>query len=166
VMDPTDLLNLADIRAELRHLITARKARGVLLKDMAARNGHQTEFMQAPWDEARMPWDWKWSTFYGLVDGAGLRACVEMNELPHVSAPLFIVAKSKPVFGGIGALEYLKVAREDKCVSQLELSRRLGIAKSGINKIEKSDDPRMSTIMRYARALDGYVRFRIKEVEQ
>lgn len=163
-MNRFDVLNLADFRAELRRLIEAKNKSGVTLVAMAARNGHQPEFMRAPWDTDRFPWDWCWSTAYGLVDGVGLRLSVEFDGLPQVSTTFSEMAKKSPVFGGIGAMEFLKAAREDLGISQLDLAKTLKIVKSGVYKLENSDDPRLSSIMRYARGLGGSARYKIEEV--
>lgn len=161
-MDRTDVLHLGEIRAEVRHLIKAEQDSGVRLKDMGARNGHRREFMRAPFREDRMPWDWPWSTLYGLVDGVGRKLLVEFHDLPEVSSPLHEMARMLPEFGGVGAVEFLRRAREDKCVSTAEMAARLKVVQSGVNKLETSDDPRLSSIMRLARGLGGYARFKIE----
>lgn len=160
-MDRTDVLHLGEIRAEVRHLIEGHRREGVPLKDMGARNGHRREFMRAPFKDDRMPWDWPWSTLYGLVDGADRMLVVEFHGLPEVSSAMHEMAKTSPAFGGVGAMDFLRRCREDKCVTQLQMAGRLKIVKSGIYKLESSDDPKLSSIMRYARGLDGYARFRI-----
>lgn len=161
-MDRTDVLHLGELRAEVRHLIRKHQASGVPLKDMGARNGHRRDFMRAPFREERMPWDWPWSTLYGLVDGTDRMLFVNFRDLPPVSSPMHEMAKTSPAFGGVGAMDFLRRCREDMGVTQVEMADRLKIVKSGIYKLESSDDPRLSSIMRYARGLDGYARFEIK----
>lgn len=162
-MDRLDVLHLGDVRAQVRHIIDGQKKSGKTLLAMGAKNGHQTEFMRAPWDEERVPWDWPWSTLFGLVDGVDKKLVVEFHDLPDVSAPMYELGLNSPGFGGVGAMDFLKRAREALGVSQGDLAQRLKIVKSGVYKLENSDDPKLSSIMRYARGLGGYARFRIKE---
>ena len=162
-MNGLDLLNLADVRAEVRQIIADQKKTGKTLVEMGSRNGHQPEFMRAPWDETRVPWDWTWSTLHGLVDGVDKMVVVYFHDLPEVESTMYEMGRVSPQFGGVGAMDYLKKAREALGVSQMDLANTLKIVKSGVYKLENSDDPRLSSVMRYARGLGGYARYRIEE---
>jgi DNA-binding XRE family transcriptional regulator len=158
-----DVLNLTEVRLGLRHCIQERRTTGETQVAMAAKNGHGPDFMRVPWDDLRFPWEWHWSTLRDLCDGAGVRAKVDFWNLAMPKTPLYEMGLINNALLGVGALESLRKAREDMGLSHQELGRLMGIVKSGVYKIENGDDPKLSSIMRYARALGGRAVYGIEE---
>lgn len=158
-----DVLNLAEVRFGVRVHIRDRQVTGMTMVAMAAKNGHSSDFMRTPWDDTRFPWEWHWSTLRDLCDGAEVRATLDFPGLEMPGTPLYGMGLAGNAFLGVGALESLKKIREDAGISYTEMGSLMGVVKSGVYKIETGDDPKLSSIMRYARALGGRAVYGIEE---
>jgi len=53
--------------------------------------------------------------------------------------------------------------RKSRGLTQTEVARRMGIVQGSVQSIERGDDPRISTIFRYARALGAQVTFNVTD---
>lgn len=158
-----DKAHLADMRFQVQRLIADAIEAGMKVGDMAAKNGHAHGFMRIPWDLDRRTEDWHWTTLHGLVDGAGGRAGIIVRGLDLLDTPMWAMSQHNPAFLGVGVLDSLRATRQMMGVGVREMGRRLHTAQSNIRKLEGADDPRLSSIMRYARGLGGRVTFTVKE---
>lgn len=154
-----DKAHLADLRFGVQRLIADAIEAGAKVGDMAAKNGHAHGFMRIPWDLDRRTEDWHWSTFFGLVDGAGGDVGFRIHGLEIPVTPMLGMGLANPVYMGVGLLESLRQARHDMGVGVREMGRRLDMVQSNVRKLEAADDPRLSSIQRYARGLGGRLHF-------
>jgi hypothetical protein len=156
-----DILALEFLRGRLSGLIDMRLAQGWTKTAMGAKHDHNSDFMnpKAPTEL------WKWSTFYGMADGAELDVTFKIADLPEPAGntvPMFEMAKNAPAFLGVGLLEYFRAVRPLTGVTYRRLGDAMGIVESGVRKIEIADDPRLFSIMRYARGLGGSINFDVR----
>lgn len=56
----------------------------------------------------------------------------------------------------------LVALREDLGLSQSEVARRLRITHQSVSQLERTRDPRLSTVLRYARAIGARVYFTVE----
>lgn len=157
-----DQLHLADLRIRLRTWFEFRKGQGALVKDMEDSVGRSHGFLALLNDETRLPWDWYWSTFHSLATALGLKPVAEVSGFDLPQTPMLGVGLANPTFLGIGLLEAFKQAREDQGMSYEKFGERMDLVKSGVYKLEVADDPKLMSIMRYARGLGGRIRFGIE----
>ena len=153
---PHDKAELANLRHAVQALIHSKVKAGSKASVMVDLNGHRESFMRIPWDQDRRTENWHWSTLFGLVDGAGgTVTCNLWNIEDRPEAVLYQMAKTQQIYGGVGLLELFQIHRIERGVSIEKFGKRLGIVKSVVPKLESADDPRLGTLYRLARALDG-----------
>lgn len=159
---PQDKAHLADVRFSVQRLISDEIEAGRKVGDMAAKNGHAHGFMRIPWDLDRRTEDWHWSTLFGLVDGAGGEVGFKLHDLEIPVTSMLGLGLANPVYMGVGLLESLRQARHDMGVGVREMGRRMQMVQSNVRKLEAADDPRLSSIMRYARGLGGRILYTVR----
>lgn len=104
-----------------------------------------------------------WSSAVGLDFMVGLEG---IAVLPiDLIGPLMRTAIRQSAFGGVGMLEYLQTLREQMGVRQSVLAQRLGAGRGSMWDLENSDNPKISTLQRYARALGGLIVFDFERIE-
>lgn len=156
---PEDLTNRSTLRVDIIAGLEARRQAGATLAGISREFGHFRDFMTTPYHPDRHPTStWLWNQTWDLCQGAGLVLTVKFNGLEGTS-PVWKMAQLMPQYQGVGAMEFLKDAREVMGMSGNDLARRLGVAKSSVWNSEENSNPRLSTIQRYARALGGKALF-------
>jgi DNA-binding XRE family transcriptional regulator len=85
---------------------------------------------------------------------------VGVAVLPEARIPtLMRVAEGNPAFTGVAMLEYLGALRDYLGYEQKYVAQRMGVNHGTMYAIQNSDNPRLSTLQRYARALGGALMF-------
>lgn len=158
-----DILNLADVKNRIRTLYGMRKAIGWQVKDMQEGNGYAHGYIARMLGDERNPWDWKWSTFANLGECLDFRPDVELRGFVLADTPMIRIGALNPTFRGVGLLESFRLVREQMDVTGTELGRRMGCTDSSVSKIENSDNPKLASLMRYARGLGGELKFVVGE---
>lgn len=80
--------------------------------------------------------------------------------LPEARIPtLMRVAEHTPIFTGVAMLAYFGALRDHLGYEQKYVAQRMGVNHGTMYAIENSDNPRLSTLQRYARALGGALMF-------
>ena len=156
---PEDLTNRSTLRVDIIAGLEARRRSGATLAGISREFGHYRDFMTTPYHPDRHPTStWLWNQTFDLCQGAGLVLNVKFAGLEGTS-PMWVMSQSLPQFMGVGAMEFLKDARDGLDLSGEDLARRLGVVKSSVWTSEECSNPRLSTIQRYARALGGKALF-------
>lgn len=159
-----DKLHLANIRYELRMTFDRLKNQGPLVKDMEALVGRAHGFLALLHDDTRVPWEWHWSTLHDLCKAMGLELEVDIDVSDLAQTPMLQMGWEFPQFLGVGILDSFKATRVARGLSLEGFGRDcMGLSKSGVFKLEISDDPKIHSIQRYARGLGGKVTFGIGE---
>lgn len=162
-LHPEDILNLADVRAKARYLFGMRKTMGWAVKDMQQANGYAHGYIARMLGEERYPWDWKWSTYTNLADALGFTPGVEVSGFVLAPTPMLALGAENPVFHAVGLLESMHRVRTDLGISAVQFGKKIGISDTTVGKIENSDNPKLVSLMRYARGLDGRIKFVVEE---
>lgn len=159
-----DKLHLANLRYELRLAFEKRKSEGFLVKDMEALVGRAHGFMALLHDDTRIPWEWHWSTLHDLSKGLHLNLVVDLDVKDLMVTPMLALGYEQSQFMGVGILDSLRATRLAQGMS-LEWfgEHRMGLSKSGVFKLEISNDPKIYSMQRYARGLGGKLSFEIGE---
>lgn len=158
-----DILNLAELKADFRMLYGINKAMGVRVKDVQEANGHSHGYLARMLSRDRYPWDWKWSTMVNLSEAVWRGVEVRVSGIELVQTPLYELGLKNLTFMGVGLLESMKATREAMGVTGVAMSERLGLGEKSAWKLEESDNPYLTTPMRYIRALGGSVSYRIED---
>lgn len=162
-LHPRDILNLADVKARVRYLFGMRKSMGWQVKDMQQGNGHAHGYIARMLSDDRYPWDWKWSTLTNLGDALGFEPDTEVTGFEVLSTPMLEIGDSNPVFRGVGLLESFRLVREGQGLSAVRMGELMKCSDTTVLKIENSDNPKLVSLMRYARGLGGELKFAVGE---
>lgn len=160
VDDSRDLANRTDAKHLLRDRLQKRVDAGLTLAFISQSLHHRYDFMRMPFEPGGTA-TWHWSTWYELGTGARCLVKLEISGVTDLKHPMWELGKVKPLYQGVGALGILKTLREAKRVTQRDMARMMGVSRSNIWAIEGADNPRVSTLQRYARVLDERVRIRV-----
>lgn len=159
-----DKLHLANVRYELRLVFAKRKDEGFLVKDMEALVGRGHGFLALLYDDTRIPWEWHWSTLHDLCKALNVELDMIIDVPDLVSTPMLRVGWENMNFWGVGILDAFRATRMARGMSMEVFGRdRMDLSKSGVFKLEISDDPKIHSIQRYARGLGGKITFKILE---
>lgn len=162
-LHPRDILNLADVKARIRYLFGVRKTMGWQVKAMQESNGHAHGYIARMLSDERYPWDWKWSTFTNLADALAFEPEVEVQGFVLAPSAMMGIGAVNPAFRGVGLLESMRLVRENLGLSAVRMGEAIGCSDTTIGKIENSDNPKLVSLMRYARALGGELKFVVGE---
>lgn len=157
-LHPDDVANLFRVRAQLQALADLNVEGGVSKTAQAARVGRSHWFLHILWSERTWPGYWKFSTFHDLCVAVG---CVPAVTTNLARTPMTPVAEAAPRYWAAALQEALTAERWGSSVQ--EVASKVQVSKSAVWRTENSDDPRLSTLQRYARAYDCYIRFGIGE---
>lgn len=149
-------------RKTLHHgLEGLRIAKGLLQSEVSTIAGRNPDWLK----ELDQTDSYYWK-FNELHDWArALNAMIQFNTvglavLPEAKIPaLMRVAESGPMFAGVAMLDYLRVLRNHLGYEQKYVADRMGVNHGTMYAIENSDNPRLSTLQRYTRALGGALIF-------
>lgn len=158
-LHPRDVLNLADMKARIRYLFGVRKTMGWQVKDMQQGNGHAHGYIARMLSDERYPWDWKWSTFVNLAESLAFEPDVQVTGFVLAESPMMGLGAVNPTFRGVGLLESFRLVREGLDLSAVKMGERMGLSDTTVAKIENSDNPKLVSLMRYARGLGGELKF-------
>lgn len=162
-LNAKDILNLADVKARIRCLFGMRKSMGWQVKDMQQGNGHAHGYIARMLSDDRYPWDWKWSTLVNLGESLSFEPDVEVSGFVLAQTPMLGIGSVNPAFRGVGLLESFRLVREGLDLSAVKMGELMGCSDTTVAKIENSDNPKLASLMRYARGLGGQVKFVIGE---
>lgn len=162
-LHPQDVLNLADTKARIRYLFGMRKAMGWQVKEFQQGNGYAHGYIARMLGEDRYPWDWKWSTYTNLADALSFTPGVEVSGFVLASTPMLSLGAENPVFKAVGLLESMRKVRDDLGISAVQFGKSIGVSDTTVSKIENSDNPKLISLMRYARGLSGRIKFVVGE---
>lgn len=85
---------------------------------------------------------------------------VGLAVLPEEKIPaVVLLAEQTPVFSGIAMVAYLVELRKHLGHEQKHIAQRMDVNHGTMYAIENSNNPRLSTLQRYARALGGALMF-------
>lgn len=157
-----ELVNLGQVHGELRALIQARRDAGTFPTHMGAEVGRGKSYVRH-FMAAGDALGWHWTTLHSLAQIAGRRAGIVFDGLPESQDPMWLMGLENPAFLGIGAISMLKAVRDDLGISQRQVAEFMGVVHSNIWKMEESGDPKLHSIMRYARAVGGSARYRLEK---
>jgi transcriptional regulator with XRE-family HTH domain len=159
-LTPTDILHLGELKAELRHTYLIRQAMGHKVKDMLEAAGlAKSALSRILLPEDKYPWDWYWSTLNGMAAALGLSLGVRTSGFELPSTPMLALGLENPAFLGVGAMESMAKLRAERSVSTKDFAQIIGMTHSWTSRVESSDDPELATLMKYATALGGSMRF-------
>lgn len=112
---------------------------------------------------------WKFDDLWLWGRTLGLDIFLEIDGIAPLSllkiGPLARMAINDSIFGGVGLLEYLKTLRIEMGIEQVEMGRRLGVNHGSIWDLEESDNPKVSSLQRYVRAMGGSLKFVVRDYE-
>lgn len=156
-----DQSNRENCKTALRDRIQKRLDAGLTIAFISESLHHGHDFMKLAFREPDDTATWLWSTWFEL--GVGARSLVRMkiSGVDDLTHPLWDMGNVQPLYQGIGALAILKVLRQAKGVTMRDMARMMTVSRSNIYAIEESGNPRVSTLQRYARALDERVTLRV-----
>jgi len=118
-------------------------------------------------------WRWKWSELsrwtrmFGVqlhLDVYGLPVLPTLKAMGEEDHGWVVAARSAEAFPGSRAyvtMRVMKRIREDRGIQTKNMAHHLGIVPGSLHKIETGEDPRFSTVQRYARALGGLATLRL-----
>lgn len=158
-----DILNLADTKARIRYLYGLRKSMGWQVKEMQQGNGHAHGYIARMLGDDRYPWDWKWSTFTNLAESLGFDPDVRVSGFVLAPSPMLGLGAVNPAFRGVGLLESFRIVRDGLNISAVQFGRRINVSDTTVAKIENSDNPKLVSLMKYARGLGGELKFVVGE---
>ena len=163
-LTPTDILHLGELKADLRHTYLIRQAMGHRVKDMLDSAGlAKSALSRMLLPEDKYPWDWYWSTLNGMAVALGLTLGVKVTGFELPNTPMLALGLTNPAFLGVGTLESMAKLRTERGVSTKEFAQLIGLTHSWTSRVEASDDPELATLMKYATALGGSLRFVTRE---
>ena len=84
-----------------------------------------------------------------MVGRSAVQSLLEHNEFAMLNGLSYTIRY------GHGLIEVLRKLRDERGLSQASLAKRLGVAPSHISRIEHGADPRLSTFVEMARALQS-----------
>jgi transcriptional regulator with XRE-family HTH domain len=161
--DAHDVYNRERFQADLWAALVRRRQVSGLTLDRIAKSGGVTETtLNELAHSATSPiGSWKWDTVIGIC-----RAVLVLPALKVVgfdaSSVMWQAAQTNPDLLGVGAIDLMMCQRIHNGQSRTEIAELLGVQRGVVWEIEHSDNPRLSTIQRYARALRGRVEFKTK----
>jgi DNA-binding XRE family transcriptional regulator len=160
-----DQRNREDLAAALK---SARLRHGFTYVALGNRNGHGTRWvadLENRSDSLHWRFDnvWAWGRAVGVDVGLEIEGIAPLSLLKI--GPLARMSINDTIFGGVGLLEYLKTLRAEMGIEQREMARRLGVNHGSIWDVEESDNPKISSLQRYVRAMGGSLKFvlRVRE---
>jgi DNA-binding XRE family transcriptional regulator len=127
----------------------------------------------AHWESCDDSWAWRISEIQKWTGVFGLRMNLDFQFLPYLPTldemaredHGWVVARDQrpwnPNIEGWLALRVLRRIRKQEGIMTKDMARAMGVVPGTLHKIETSEDPRISTVQRYARALAGSVDMRI-----
>lgn len=104
---------------------------------------------------------WTWNTVIGV--------CKAVMAIPYLrvtnfdaSSVMWEAAQRNPDLLGVGVLDLMMAQRTKDGTTDAQVAEALGVERTIVWQVEHSDNPRLSTIQRHARALQGRVEYRLK----
>lgn len=151
----------------LRELNQSRVRQGITLAEAARRAGREAAWLSLLFNGTSSVTSLEWNYAYRLAAGLGYVLRMEFNGASQV-LPMFKIGsmmrlvETLPELGGVAMLEYLRAYRRYMEVEQKSFMESQGLSRSSAWSIENSDNPRIATVMRYARALGGRITFELE----
>lgn len=162
---PDDAMRRESLRLEL---IKARRCVGADMALLGMAIGRYPEWLYRTETHSRSQF-WKFNTLYDWGRAVGHNLYVHPNIKPvlreSVIGPLARAGISNPAFSGVGFLEYVKAWRDFHEIGTNALAERMDVNHGTIHAIDESDNPRISTMQRYIRALGGYLEFHLEPIK-
>lgn len=153
-----DVENLVKVRVQLQALAEHGKDKKLTLTDMADKIGRSHWFLHVLWADDTWPGYWKFSTFHDLC--RAVDAYPAINHEFDVEGPMMAIARGgNPHFLGAAVQEMLEITREMSGMSVEDVAEAAGVHKSALWRALNSEDPRLSTLMRYARVYGRPLKF-------
>jgi len=157
---PDDCANLEAVRQKLHEMLKVRLQAGMTVSFISRSLGHRHEFMgQVTEPFTQHTHGWLYDSFHDLALGCVALPRMKIYGLDGFTSPLWEIAKSDASLLGVGARDVLKNYREARGVSQEKHADAMQVVKSGVYRIENSDNPFMGSIQKYARPLGLIVKF-------
>jgi hypothetical protein len=112
---------------------------------------------------------WKFNEVHAWSAAVGLDFLVGLENIAvlpiDLIGPLMRTAVRQSAFGGVGMMEYLRTVRLEMGVAEKVLADRLQLGRGSVWDLENSDNPKVSSLQRYARALGGVIVFDFDRIE-
>lgn len=162
-LHPNDVLNLFDLRSDLKIRYMWLKAMGTPVKDMLTESGRSKGYITKTLDNGNPPWDWRWTTVESIADSLGGVIAVDITGVDLVVSPMHQIGLEKAAFLGVGVMESLDLTRIGLGITPGKLAEAMGITGKSIAKLVQSNAPALSTMYRYSRAIGGRCELRFEE---
>lgn len=104
---------------------------------------------------------WTWNTVIGICKAVMVIPKIKVVNFDAPSV-MWEAAKTNPDLLGVGVIDLLNCQRVKDGISTTDAAEAMGVGRAIVWEIEHSDNPRLSTIQRYARALQGRVEYSLK----
>lgn len=161
-----DHLDDERVREDLRdQLIGARRATGLDSAALSRRVGHYEDWLYRL-EQKSDSRTWKFNSISDWGRAVGLDVWVHPVIHPVLPenkiGPMARAGVTMAPFSGVGFMEYARDWRVFHGIEQKELAARLDVVHSTMWAIEESDNPRISTMQRYIRALGGELEFHLE----
>lgn len=160
-----DLTNRQDL---LRALKSARVRHGFTYIELGRRNGRGDKWV-TDLENRSDSLHWRFNNVWEWGRAVGVDIFLDIDGIAPLSlqriGPWSHLALKQSTFGGIGMLEYLRALRTDMGVDHREMARRMDVTHGTVWDIESSDNPKISTLQRYVRAMGGSLRFVLRVCE-
>lgn len=112
---------------------------------------------------------WTWDDVYrwGRAVGRTIRPNPVGLNLPNVAElkPMMLISMEQAELAGIAVLEMFRQIHESTGAEQIELANALGVGHGSMWALLNSDNPRIITLQRFARALGGELRFELEKCD-
>lgn len=112
---------------------------------------------------------WTWDDVYrwGRAVGRIVRPNPIGLNLPHLAEmkPMMLISMEQAELAGIAVLEMFRQIHEATGADQRELAEALGVGHGSMWALLNSDNPRIITLQRFARALGGELRFELERCD-
>ena len=162
VPDLRDVANLERFRTRLAHEIQQRRDSGMTLRMIGNTVGFTEDAISAVFHpETHDPANWTWDHVIKLCRAGYAVPRLKTFGIEGSSSVLEVARAGQPQLLGVGAMDLMVSARKGRGLSESQIAEKLGIKRGVVYQLEHSDNPRLSTIMRYGRALGGWVEFDI-----
>lgn len=162
---PSDARNREDLLAALK---SARLRHGFNYVQLGRRNGRGDKWV-GDLENRSDSLHWRFDNVWEWGRAVGVDIFLEIEGITPLSlrkiGPLARLAINDSMFGGVGLLEYLRNLRIEMGIEQVEMGRRMGVNHGSVWDIEESDNPKISSLQRYVRAMGGSLKFVLRERE-
>lgn len=153
-----EMLRLARIEqkiTEQRASFSADRARGWIRR------------MEAPDTADTRRWTWDDVYRWGRAVGRIVRPSPVGLNLPHIAdmKPMTLISMEQSELAGIALLEVFRQIHESTGAEQIEFANGLGVGHGSMWALLNSDNPRIITLQRMARALGGELRFELEKCD-